>query len=124
MLTRVHSSGRTCGLYPPNEHRAGCAFPHSASVTSSNLANVHTNRQQKHSTNIPLLPPKHTLPPPLKHSPSSVLSACDILPPQSSSGYSTSTLPALSLRFWPTCPLPPAVRWPRHFPPFISVIKI
>src|ERR1700679_2230037 len=80
MLTRVHSSGRTCGLYPPNEHRAGCAFPHSASVTSSNLANVHTNRQQKHSTNMPLLPPKHTLPPPPKHSPSSVLSACDILP--------------------------------------------
>src|ERR1700679_4042385 len=62
MLTRVHSSGRTCGLYPPNEHQAGRAFPHSVSVTSSNLANVHTNRQQKHSTNMPLLPPKHTLP--------------------------------------------------------------
>ena len=53
------------------------------------------------------LPNIHSPPP--KHSPSSVLSACDILPPQSSSGYSTSTLPALFLLFWPTCPLPPAV---------------
>src|ERR1700679_2860104 len=110
MLTRVHSSGRTCGLYPPNEHRAGCAFPHSASVTSSNLANVHTNRQQRHSTNMPVLPPKHTLPPPPKHSPSSALSACDIFPPQSSSGYSTSPLPALFRLFWRTYPLLPAVR--------------
>jgi len=83
-------------------------------VPSSNLADIHIIRQQRYLTDMLHLPLKHPLPHPTKHSPSSALSACGILPLPSSSGYSTSTLPTPPFRLYHQQHHPRRERRPAH----------